>query len=392
MKKFILLIVGISLFLSACGDNANKEERSSNHPKEENNDSQTEEVAAEESKETKIDTEKKLGLKTEDIFNIDLFEGQEDTLQSFEYENMKIDLIDSDYSTFRMFIYYVNDAEYPSALILRNNGKNKELGSETIDLLYNNLDIDVKHLTKQTGRGEVDYSLVGLIFNEEVITNDLPVDVKDIVDNDFFLNEENVTYYKDALNKAEYKEIYDRVTSYIDDNDISENDSANEIIEILEPIQDYMDDIEIDYDDFDDVSSIYYKGLNDVNNENNIVPFAVTNDGSMNFLIGFEKSGWLFADNVVFKVDGERENFGTFDFDRDVLDGGNIREVATKTNYDEDTLEKILESDDVRIRFEGESENLDYTLTDKDLKAIKTINQLAGISNQLSNLLYQFEK
>ncbi|GIO25297.1 hypothetical protein [Oceanobacillus sp. J11TS1] len=390
MKKYLFVFVSLVLILSACGDNSE-----SDNPSEKNEELQAENVDSETDKEDssdkELDLKKKLGLRTEDIFNAELFEGQEDSLQSFEYENMNIDVIDSDNSAFRMFVYYVDDSEYASGIVLRNNGNNKDLSQETFDFFYDSIDKGAQDASRQFKRAHDDYYLVGVIFNSEIDIDNPPVDLSEISGKDFFSNEENVVFYKNALNKAEYKEIYDTASTYVDNNDVSEYDSANEIIEILEPIQDYMEDIEIQYDDFDEVSTIYYKGLNDISSENYIVPFITTEDNTMNLLVGFEKENWLFADDVIFNIDGERETIGTFDFDTETLGGRLIREEDIKTNVDEELIEEIVEADEVKMRFEGSKGELDYTLTTNDINAIKTLSSFNGIRNELSNLLYRFE-
>ncbi|GEN87200.1 hypothetical protein [Oceanobacillus sojae] len=392
MKKFLILFVGMMLFLVACNDSSASEEKNNNLPEEENSDSDSEVVKSEsKSEKSTIDTNKKLGLKTEDIFKTELFEGKEATLQSFEYEDMKIDIIDSDYSTFRMFIYYLNDAEYASGIVLRNNGNNRDLEKETFDFFYNNLPENITDNSRQFKSAKNDYYLVGVIFNNEVDIDNPPVEISQIVQSDFFLDEENVDFYKQASKKAEYKEIYERVNSYIEENDVNDNDSAYEIKNIIDPVKDLMDKVEVHYDDFDDVSTIYYQGLNDVSNDKHIVPFITTEDNTMTFLVGFEKEDWLFADNVVFNIDGEKESIGTFNFDTDILNGSLIREEDTITNIDEELIEKIIDAEEVKMRFEGDKGEIDYTLTENDIQAIQTIKSFKGIKNDLSNLLFRFE-
>jgi len=388
--KKVLFVLLLTSFLAACGDSSSTEEESNNRAEEENNDSQTEEVASETSNEELVaDTQKKLGLKTEDIFHAELFEDQEESLQSYDYENMKIDVVDND--PFRIFVYYIDDSEYASGLVLRNNGNNKDLSQETFDFFYNDMDESIQNASRQFKRADGDNYLIGVIFNGEIDIDNPPIDLSEISGKDFFLDEENVELYRNALNTAEYQEIYNKATSYLDDNEVSEYDSANEIIEILEPIQDYMDEIEVEYDDFDDVSTLYYQGLNDISSENYIVPFITTEENSMNLLVGFEKENWLFAENVIFNIDGERESFGTFDFDTETLGGRLIREEDIKTNIDDELIEEIVEADEVKMRFEGSKGELDYTLTANDINAIKTISSFNGIRNELSNLLHRFE-
>lgn len=388
MKRLLLLVL-MMLFLVACNDDANATKN--NQEKESNNSDGANEI-----EEYTIDESKKLGITIEDITEIDSTQrefGQNLDVSTYEYDEFIIDNIDKN-GNLSIFTYRYENDDYPFVILARTNAV-EEVTDDAIEIMTDiglSMDKDAYHFTEVVdGIDEEDTLTFGFVFNEEYDIKELPIFISDIATDDFFADEENVNFFKQASEKAEYKELYDRVSNYIDENDVLDSDSAYEIKDILEPVQENMDKIEVKFDDFDNVSTIYYQGLNDINNENYIVPFITTNDNTMNFLIGFEKSDWLFADNVVFNVDGERENFGTYNFDTDVLDGGTIREVDTKTNYSEDTLEKILKSDDVKLRFEGKNENLDYTLTDTDLEAIKTIHSYEGIKNDLSNLLFRFE-
>lgn len=357
-----------------------------------NEGSRSEASAAEENDEPTIDTEKKLGLKTEDIFNDELFEGQEDTLQSFEYDNMKIDVIDSEYA-FRMYVYFVDNAEYASGIILRNSGNNKDLSQETFDFLYEQMDEGTRNASRQFKRADDDYYLIGIIFNGEIDIDNPPMEVSEIIQSDFFLDEENIEFYERALNRAEYKDIYDRVTSYIDENgDIQESDSAYEIKGILEPIQESMDKVEVQYDDFDNTSTIYYQGMTDISSENYFIPYVSSDNSEMSLLLGFEKEGWLFTDRLYLNIDGEKEFYGTFNADTQVLDGGTIREEYTDNNYDEELIERIINADEVKMRFEGENGELDKDLTANDIDALKTIYSLRNVRGELSSILNNFQK
>lgn len=184
MKK-VLFVLLLTSFLAACGDSSSTEEESNNRAEEENNDSQTEEVASETSNEEPVaDTQKKLGLKTEDIFHAELFEDQEESLQSYDYENMKIDVVDND--PFRIFVYYIDDSEYASGLVLRNNGNNKDLSQETFDFFYNDMDESIQNASRQFKRADGDNYLIGVIFNGEIDIDNPPIDLSEISGKDFF--------------------------------------------------------------------------------------------------------------------------------------------------------------------------------------------------------------
>lgn len=394
MKKIFWLFLALSVTLVACGGNEDdvsagteKNEKVS-EANEANNDN---EIIYE------LNNEKKLGVTAENIFKIESIQKELEKYSSIKtYEtndNITISYINRG-GNLQLFIYQFQDDDYPSAVVTKTNAVptvNEDAVEVLTDILVS-LDEDVHPFVEVVpGIDDDDYVTVGIVFNDEHDINDLPIFMSDIASDDFFSDKSLVEYYNNSIREAEYKELYEKVSSYINDNDIEGHDSAYEIKEIIEPIQESMDKVEVHYDDFDDLSTIYYQGLTDISNSNYIVPFITTNDNIMNFLVGFEKDGWIFADNLVFNIDGERESFGTFNFDTETLGGSLIREEDIKTSYDDELIGKIIDATEVKMRFEGSKGELDYTLTDKDIEAIKTIHTFDGIKNNLSDLLFRFE-
>lgn len=216
---------------------------------------------------------------------------------------------------------------------------------------------------------------------------------------DFFLDDSNKKLYQEKINHGQYAELNEEVKSYIDGEDVEDYDLAYEILEALEPALELLDEVEINYDEFDKFATIHYDGLKDISSENSIVPYLenvrnVRSNGEyIHILIGFEKEGWLFANTAAIKVSDEVNTFGSVNFETDTLSGGMIRESSVERWSDrhEELVQDILEagSDDVQMRFEGKKGKLDYTFTDNDIRAIEVINTFKEVNNDLANIFYK---
>lgn len=391
MKKILMVILCVFL-LTACGNesegdvNAGSNQEANEISKENNNGSTHE-----------IDNEKKLGITIEDVIKVESIQNRIDEyskVKTYETDDgVKIDIIDRS-GLLYLYMYTFENDEYPSVVIAKTNAA-ETVNEEAVKVMSNivaSLDEDVYPFVEVVpGVDEEDYVTIGIVFNEEHDITDLPIFYSDIAMDDFFLNENNIEFFNESLSKAKYKELYERANSHIKENNINGHDSAYDIMDILEPVKDLMGNVDVQYDDFDNKSTIYYEGLNDISNNNYIVPFISTEDNKMNLLIGFEKDGWLFSKKIYFNIDGEKELYGTLNFDTNTLGGSRIREEYIDTNCNEELMENIINADEISMRFEGEKGDLDYTLTDTDIKAIETIKSFNGIKNDLSNLLYRFE-
>lgn len=384
MKKFLLLLMAsFLLMLFACGSN----------------EVEIVEEGKEEEEEIKINLNKKLGIKIDDVLDASYFDDEEDIkIKSYKMEDgTKVDELTVRDVAIRIFAFYYDNNEYASEIIIRSpKDANTHLAGISADVLeetWNSLDdevVEYSDIEVIDIDEDSDFDIAGIIFNSEHELRSLPVSTSDIVENDYFSNESNVTAYEESREKADYKTMYEKARKHIETNDVNESDSAYEIIEIVEPLQDILGEIDVKYDEFDNDSTIYYKGLTDIGSNNYIVPFIETSDKELNILVGFEKEGWLFAEKINFNIDGEKHSYISLDPDTNTLGGSTIREEYIVTSYDSELIENIINGNEIKIRFEGEKGSLDYSLTKEDKKAIETINELNDVSRDLDNLLYRF--
>lgn len=216
---------------------------------------------------------------------------------------------------------------------------------------------------------------------------------------DFFLDESNKDLYHEVINKGDYEKLYKEVETYMDREEIRDDDLAHDILKVLKPALELIDDVIIEYDEFDKRSTIHYDGLTDISADNYIVPFlenvpnAEVNGDRLYLHIGFEKEGWLFADAARIRIGEEVKTVAISGshFDTDVLNNGLIREESVQElsgDSDDAFIENMLELDgeDVIMRFEGKKGKIDYTLSSTDIKALEVINTFKAVNANLADI------
>jgi len=383
LRYYLLLIITFSLMLSGCG---NKD--ASTDTKEEGViDNEVEEKA----EESELAQNKKLDFTTQDVMGLDSFKDVDsENLRTYDLEDgMKVETMQGTNIYLRFFVYYLNDSEYPSAFFLTNTNNDKGLNFEVLDEVY------AKYNDEQIENIDVleddtdDYHVAGFIFNEEIGHSELPFSLSEMTEDDFLLKGIDKKEFNKLNDSADYKELIKIADEYIEENEVNDYDSVNDVMAILEPIRNQLDEVEVKRDDFDNSAIIYYKGLTDISADNYVVPFIKTSERFMELLVGFEKDGWLFADKYTFNVDGETHSNSSIKFDHDTIGGEKIRETYT-SSYKDEIVESIINGDDAKLRFEGDKGKLDYTLTDKDKDAIEVINSFNELHHDLSDLIYSF--
>ncbi len=205
---------------------------------------------------------------------------------------------------------------------------------------------------------------------------------------DFFTSEENQALYSEYLDTHQYSEIIKMADNYIIAESPKATDSAYIIKEKIEPLIPSLENCVVIPDEFNGTASIYYKGLEEVSKTNNFITFI--NESTLVYRVGFINNDWLFFDDVEIKVDEEVSRLNCSSSARDVLDGGNILEYGD-CYPDDSVLEKMLASNNISIRFEGENnKTLDHALSADEISAIKFFTELKKTYNYLSDLKYHW--
>ena len=127
---------------------------------------------------------------------------------------------------------------------------------------------------------------------------------------------------------------------------------------------------------FDDEAQAWIYGI-----RNFILPYVGITDGEtfLFTLCHYTGSSWVFFEDVSFLIDGEQAgtwSFDYFDVERNTFYGG----VSEAGHYDMkdadiDLLLRIAASDQTIVRFQGDSDHADFTISAEDKQAIlDTVN------------------
>ena len=104
------------------------------------------------------------------------------------------------------------------------------------------------------------------------------------------------------------------------------------------------------------------------------IPDKSKKPDNLRLIIGYKADDWLFINKVTFLVDGEPHNI-TCKFERDTESGGGIFEWCdlNVTNTIYSLITKIINADEVKIRFGGNQYHTDAYLSLEQYEAMKSI-------------------
>jgi len=190
----------------------------------------------------------------------------------------------------------------------------------------------------------------------------------------FFAIEDNVEQFDQFMRSGNFVGIRDLANAYIEHNNPDEQDSVWAVLNYLEPLLENIDRVTIVHDTFNNVATIFYSGLTDINLTHSFVPYTGTRS-RLGIMVGFHNNGWIFADRARIRLEnGETVSviMGR-DATTDVIRGGEIREFV-RLNPSSRQLEQLLASRPYIIRFEGNERQLDRTLTEAEQNALEIIH------------------
>ena len=203
---------------------------------------------------------------------------------------------------------------------------------------------------------------------------------------DFFTIQSNIERFRLLINRGAFAELHELVSTHIERYGAQIYDSAWILLNYLEPMMAQLDQIEIIYDDFDDVATIFYIGLTNISSTHNFIPYTTTRNNGFNIKVGFYNDEWIFADRARVRLEnGETVQISMSRPIRDVVRGG-IRETFS-TSIINDSL---LESRPIAIRFEGRDRQLDIDLTPAEQNALEVV-YVFRYTNIFSDLLSHFQ-
>lgn len=143
-----------------------------------------------------------------------------------------------------------------------------------------------------------------------------------------------------------------------------------------------LDRIDVVYDDMEQETIIIPKSFdsmyNNIDENTNVAPKIV--DGSLYVVLGFVKETWVFTEKIIIKTDSNNYEIPVdyFDFSKQVLDGG-IAEYYGISGYgNENMLNDISNSKEVKIRFSGEDGFFEKAISTKEKGYLKDLIQITN--------------
>lgn len=177
-----------------------------------------------------------------------------------------------------------------------------------------------------------------------------------------------------------YTNKLEELTKAIDDEKAMETAKAKEKQSAIDKI--IKDgNVVITKDDVENFEVMSVKGLYENWNKRTFAPvlYKDVNGYYLYLQMGFFKKDWVFFENVLVSVDSVNRtfSFNSWDIKQQVRTGGVVEQVITEmSDSDIEWFKSIAKAKKVVVRFKGDFESYDITLSDKEKNAFSTIVSL----------------
>jgi len=272
-----------------------------------------------------------------------------------------------------------------------------------VDIIESGIDLEVISLSQGsfTTTKNNDVSIEYLWNDEIMLYKIYPADTQyDIASlpltaegsGDILFNKMARETLKNYNENYQYDEMIEFIDSYINEGSPSESDNAFAIKSIAEINSDLLSKCDMNKDKVTDESIIFYEGIDEISSKNYIVPLI--EDHSPSVWLGFHASDWIFFEDIEIKIDGSdnyKTSFNYYDISRDV-DDGVTEKIKVAFPFDQDVLNKFLNTENPIIRFIGEHDKVrDHEVTVEEIDALATIFQISENYKTISNTIFRFE-
>lgn len=206
----------------------------------------------------------------------------------------------------------------------------------------------------------------------------------------FFEYAGNANIWKYCSRNLRYDKLEKIVTEYIEKYNPEEEHVTVKMRDALTEYGEVGKGLISEYDSFENTYYTRYEGYTGIDSSHYIYPYL---DGSSYYLrLGFVRNDWLFTDNIKLKRDSDKEGiyFGgkSYDYERDVLSGGAVREYKEERLYDDD-VDYLADdmTEGMTLRFSSkDGEFFDYVLTETDKMALQEVAKCAVLKKRLKDL------
>ena len=308
MKKLLILLMAVFLVLSfaACGGNEIEPEPTPTPDPEEDVVTTTYEPEDEPEPETKRPTS--LGITFDEIIDALPAPTNDRINRTRAYANENGNRVATNIHGIRkMFAYHEINSDYISTVIFRLPADNTgTLGIEAFDTTMSLLTDESiwPYVTNgQDTFGEWRLYVISIEHDSSFDFSQLLFSAAEKATTDFFASEYNIEQYTRFWRSGDFQALYDLVNNHFEQGNTQLYDSAWQILDLLSPIMEVIDQITVVYDAFDDVATVFYHGLTDVSRSQMFIPYATTVRNDMNILVGFHHSGWIFSDRARLRLE-----------------------------------------------------------------------------------------
>lgn len=192
----------------------------------------------------------------------------------------------------------------------------------------------------------------------------------EITNNDYEKAEEILLPYKD-IDIQEITDLYNSIQNEM--KQAKENKKA----ELLAKL-------DSKYDDMYNTTYISPKGIDSISRKIHLAPYLAI-EGSIKTLyidLGFQEDNWVFFNEITFNVDGELTTvkIKKSDVQKDTIWGDGIYEYIplSQSKYANifKLTEKIINGNEVKVRFTGDQYYTDYVITNNEKQGLRDIYEL----------------
>lgn len=205
---------------------------------------------------------------------------------------------------------------------------------------------------------------------------------------DYFTDSTRQDEYNALLDKQDFAAIAASAQSYIDSGVVvSETDSVYRILEVATQSAEAMKGCVIVYDDFDEVSTVYYKKMLEISKKQNVVPSY--NENGFNLRIGYLERDYIYFKEADIKLDSGLLIANSFDYGDVVTRYAKGYLEYADISLSDESVSEIGKSSSAIIRFTGnDKKTLDKTITSAQLHAIAEVYDLYKNYSELKELYY----
>lgn len=221
--------------------------------------------------------------------------------------------------------------------------------------------------------------------NQDIV--DLATNKKNEIQNNF--KDQVITKAQTEISNQNYEKAEEILLPYkdIEIQEIKDlyNSVQNEIKKEKEQKKtELLSKLDSKYDDMSNTTYISPKGIDTISRKIHIAPYLAVSGNIKTFYIdmGFQEDDWVFFKEITVNVDGDLTTLSVkyYDVQRDTIFGDGVYEFIplSQSKYSNifELTEKIINGNDVKIRFSGDQYYTDYVITEKEKQGLKDIYEL----------------